>query len=89
MQIMIIPGPRDEQKIHQIKLNREMLSGEEWEEYVCRCADNGEEWLDALYYALGENQKAVEEQAEYFHERLIDDERFYYACRLATIECPY
>ena len=64
MQIVIVPGPRDEEMVQEIKLNREMLSGEEWEAYVFDCADC-EEWLDALYYACGENQEAVAEQAEY------------------------
>ena len=44
MQIIIIPGPRDGQKIHQIKLNRENLSEEDWEVFVSHCADD-EEWL--------------------------------------------
>ena len=88
MQIMIIPGPRDEQKIHQIKLNREKLSEEDWEAFVSHCADN-EESLDALYYACGESQEALAEQAKYFHDLLITDERDYYACRVAKIECHY
>lgn len=88
MQIMIIPGPRDEQKIHQIKLNREMLSKEDWEAFVSHCADD-EEWLDALYYACDENQMGLKEQAEYFHDLLIHDERNYFAYRLAKLEIDF
>ena len=88
MQIMIIPGPRDEQQIHQIKRNHEMLSEEDWKSYVLDWSDD-EEWLDALYYACGESQEALAEQAEYFHERLIYDEHHYYAYRLAKLEIDF
>ncbi len=88
MQIIIIPGPRDGQKIHQIKLNRENLSEEDWEVFVSHCADD-EEWLDALYYACEESQEALAEQAKYFHDLLIHDERQYYAYRLAKLEITF
>ena len=88
MQIMIIPGPRDEQKIRQIKLNHEMLSEEDWKSFVLDCADD-EKWLDALYYACDENQIGLKERAEYFHDLLIWDERKYFAYSLAKLEIDF
>lgn len=89
MRIQIIPGPRNEEKIETVNQIYALNNLEEWEAFVNDCAED-EEWLDALCHAAGTfGKQALEEQAKYLHERLLDDERYYFAARLGGIDTDF
>ena len=59
---------------------------EAWVDYVTDFVWLGDEYFDALYYACENGDEMLEEQARYFHERLLDDEKYYYAGRMGGFE---
>lgn len=79
MKIEIIPGTRDEEKIKEIKEARQRLTDEEWQEYCFNLVCESEDWYDALYYASEDGDTVLEKWEWYFLERLMDDEKYYYA----------
>lgn len=86
MKIQIIPGPRDEKKIETINQIHATADAEQWEEFVLDCAGD-EGWMDALYHATGTlGKQALEDQANYFHDQLLSDERYYFAARLGGFD---
>ncbi len=85
MDIKIIPGPRNEEKIAAIKELRIESTPEEWEEFVLNCAGN-DALLDALYYSSECGEEGLQDQEDYFYDLLLDDEKDYFAARLGGIE---
>ena len=85
MKVKLIPGPRDEEKISAVLNARKTLSEDDWVEFVGDCCgrDDREAWFDAFYYAGGNGDAAIAEQAFYFYEQLIYEEYSYFADRLA------
>ena len=85
MKVKLIPGPRDEEKISAVLNARKTLSEDDWVEFVSDCcgSDDREAWFDAIYYAGGNGDAAIAEQAFYFYEQLIYEEYSYFAGRLA------
>ena len=85
MKVKLIPGPRDEEKISAVLNARKSLSEDDWVEFVGDCCgrDDREAWFDAFYYAGGNGDAAIAEQAFYFYEQLIYEEYSYFADRLA------
>ena len=87
MKIKLIPDVRDEEKITEIKKALETLEDDALEEYLDGRACDGEEWFDAMYYASeeqGDNILATWE--EYFHDRLMDDEKHYFAATVGDYD---
>ena len=83
MQVKLIPGPRDEDKIAEILNARRTMSLDEWYDFCADCAwTHDDSWFDALYYACENGDEMLAEQAAYFQERLLYDEHFYYADRM-------
>ena len=79
MKIKMIPDVRDEEKIAEIKKALETLEDDALEEYLDGKACDGEEWLDAMYYASEEGDSILATWEEYFHDRLMNDEKHYFA----------
>ena len=88
MKIVLVPGPRNEELVQEIlKKKLEFTEDEEaWVDYVTDLVWLGDEYFDALYYACENGDEMLEEQAKYFHERLLDDEKYYYAGRMGGFE---
>ena len=86
MTITITPGIRDEEKIAEIKEAKETLNGEAWEEYCYDRVREGEEWLDALYYASDDGDAALAKWERYFLDCLRDTERYYYVADMGGLE---
>ena len=86
MTISITPGIRDEEKIAEIKAARETLNGEAWEEYCYNRVCDGEDWLDALYYASDDGDAVLEKWGRYFLDCLLDDEKYYYVADMGGLE---
>ncbi len=74
MQIRLIPGPYDKEKVEVVYNMYATATPEEWQKFVYKCGED-DEWLDALYYAAGRDSvKARKEQEQYFHDlMLIED----------------
>lgn len=86
MKVVLVPGPRNEELIQEIKRKKMELPEDDWEEYVMGLVDQGEEYFDALYYACESSGEMLEEQASYFHDRLLNDEKYYFAGRMGSLE---
>ena len=86
MKVVLIPGPRNEELIRDIKRKKMELSEEDWEEYVMELVSQGEEYFDALYYACENGEEMLKEQASYFYGCLVNDEKFHYAGRMGGFE---
>lgn len=86
MKVVLIPGPRNEELIAEIRKAKETMEHEEYIDYMKELADNGEEYIDAMYYACNNREAMIEEQAQYFHDCLLNDERCYYAVRMSAID---
>ena len=86
MKVVLVPGPRNEELIDEIKRMKIDLPSEEWEEYVCRLVEQGDECFDALYYACENGDQNLETQARYFHESLLCHEKDYYASLMGGFE---
>lgn len=86
MKVVLVPGPRNEELIREIKRMKIELSSEEWEEYVCELVEQGDEYFDALYYACENGAENLETQARYFHELLLYHEKDYYAGLMGGFE---
>ena len=72
--------------IQKIKRKKMELPGGDWEAYVMEVIDQGEEYFDALCYACESGAEMLEEQASYFHDCLLNDEKYYYAGRMGGFE---
>lgn len=80
MRIKMIPGNRDEVKIAEIKNALGTLKDEALEEYMSEKVCEGEAWFDAMYYAAEERGDCIlAAWEEYFTERLMTDEKYYFA----------
>ncbi len=87
MKIVMIPGKRDERKIEEVREIKSQASPDEWEDYLIECVAQDETYMDALYYAdERKGKQALKEQARYFHDLLVDDERYYFVSRLGKTE---
>lgn len=97
MKVVLIPGPRDEAMIEELKkrinnmyddegdpsevVDDELIAIDEMiDEY------GPDEVFDALYYACENREKMLAEQARYFHDCLLYDERNYYIERMTGME---
>ena len=85
MEIKIIPGPRNEEKIIAIQEIHDNCSPDEWAGFVSNCAGDND-LLDALYYASEFGKNGLEDQEDYFYELLLHDEKEYFAARLGGVE---
>lgn len=94
MKVVLIPGPRNEELIAEILEAKARLAADpdndelmlEWGEFVDYCACQGDEYMDALYYACENGDEMLAEQAEYFHDCLLYDEKHYYAGRMGGFD---
>ena len=87
MKIKLIPDARDEEKIAEIKKALETLEDYALEEDLDGKASDGEEWLDAMYYASEEQGDSIlATWEEYFHDRLLDDEKHYFAAAVGDYD---
>ena len=86
MQVKLIPGPRDEEKITIIQNARKSLSEEDFDcfldQYCSKGCDNQNVWFDALYYASEYGDTAIKGQEAYFNWLLADEEYQYFIERL-------
>ena len=85
---IIIPGARNEELIRELQEKKATLNEEEWAYYCDMRDDEGDTFFDALYYTCENGDEMLEEQADYFHDCLMWDERHYFAGRLGNYE-PY
>ena len=86
MQVRLIPGPYDEEKVATVCQVHNMADVEQWEEFVLNCAED-EAWLDALCHAAGiDGVHAMQEQERYFHDLLLGNERNHFAARIGRVE---
>lgn len=91
MKVIFVPGSRNEELIREILRKKSELNQDngEWEEYVCALVSSGEEEnFDALYYACANGDEMLAEQAQYFHNLLLHDEKYYYAGRMGGFDAP-
>ena len=88
MKVVIVPGARNEERIAEIAKIRSDSTEEEWMDYVIGNASRrNSEWFDALYYSdEANNREALQEQARYFDDMLLQDESLYFAERLTKLE---
>lgn len=86
MKVVLVPGPRNEELIEEIKRMKIELSSEDWEDYVCGLVEQGDEYFDALYYACENGDQNLRTQARYFHESLLYHEKDYYASLMGGFE---
>ena len=87
MKVMLVPGPRNEELIAEILKNKATMDEEDWWGYVHDLvADHEEDNFDALYYACENGDAMLEDQATYFHDCLLWDERYYYADRMGGFQ---
>lgn len=86
MKVVLIPGPRDEELIFEIRKAKETMEHEEYIDYMKELAASGEEYIDAMYYACNNRDVMLEEQAKYFYDCLLNDESYYYAVRMSAID---
>ncbi len=87
MRVVLVPGPRDEELIAEILKNKATMDEEDWWEYVHDLVSEHEEGnFDALYYACENGDAMLEDQATYFRDCLLWDERYYYADRMGGFQ---
>ena len=86
MKVVLIPGPRNEELIAEMLEVKSRMDAEEWEEYMTDCVCQGDEYMDAMYYICENGDEMLEDQAAYLHERLIYDEKYYYAGRMGGFD---
>ena len=86
MKVVLIPGPRDEELIAEILEAKSKMDADEWEEYMIDIVCQGDAYMDAMYYACENGDEMLEDQVAYFHERLIYDEKYYYAGRMGGFD---
>lgn len=87
MTVKLIPGPRNEEKIEEIRKALVILDDEALEEYLDEKACEGEEWLDAMYYATeGRGDSILASWEEYLLERLMTDEKYYFAADIGDFD---
>ena len=89
MTIKMIPGERNEERIAELNNAMNALAGEELEEYFSEKACQGEEWLDAMYYAAKDsgNDTVLSHWEEYFKYCLVNDEKYNFASDCGNFEC--
>ena len=87
MKVLLVAGPRNEEKINKLLEIKRTHPGdwpEIWTEYAYT---QEEEWYNALYYACGEHKDIMlADQAEYLHYYLLNEETEYYAARMCSSE---
>lgn len=87
MKIKLIPDACDEEMIADIKHALETLEDDALEEYLSMRVCEGEEWFDAMYYATEERGDNILSQwEEYFYDRLMDDEKYYFAANVGKYD---
>ena len=86
MKVVLIPGPRNEELIAEMMEAKSRMDAEEWEEYLTDCVCQGDEYMDAMYYICENGDEMLEDQAAFFHERLLEDEKYYYAGRMGGFD---
>lgn len=94
MKVVLIPGPRNEELIREIVEAKARLCVDpsndvlmaEWAEFVDDYACRGDEYMDALYYACENGDEMLADQAKYFHDCLVYEEKHYYAARMGGYE---
>ena len=87
MQIKLIPDARNEEKIADIKHALETLEDDALEEYLDEKVCEGEEWFDAMYYATEDRGNSIlASWEEYLLERLMTDEKFYFAADIGDYD---
>ena len=90
MKVQLVAGPRNQKLVREILEAKARLTADpdndellcDWEEFVEDCACQGEEYMDALYYACENGDEMLADQAKYFHDCLLYDEWRYYAARM-------
>ena len=76
----MIPDARNEEKIADIKHALETLEDDELEEYIDRKSYEDKKWLDAMYYAIEDQEDyLLEDWEEYLLYRLMKVEKYYFA----------
>ena len=79
-------GPNDD-RVAEILKNKTTMDEEDWWEYVHDLvSEHNEANFDALYYACENGDAMLEDQATYFHDCLLWDERYYYADRMGGFQ---
>ena len=87
MKVRIYPGDRNDCKIEQVKTARALLHGEEWEQWFYQRMDEDDDWLDAMYYASGNDAEAILARWEdYMTEELYENDKPFLAGWLCGID---
>ena len=88
MKIMMIPGERNEELILKVREATASLREDETSEALDNLIDEYDmvAVFDALYYACENGEEMLQEQTDYFLERLYCDEAQYYISRMTGIE---
>lgn len=89
MIVKIIPGPRNEELIAVLLAAKATMTEEKFGEFVLERLSDSEsclDYMDALYYTSENGADKLKEQAEYFLERLVLDEKYHYAERMCGLE---
>ena len=75
MEVKIVIGPRDEEKIKMVKNARKTLSESEWNQFVFECMNSDEqsEWYDAFYYANKYGDGVLVEESNYCYDLAIEN----------------
>lgn len=92
MNVKLIPGPRNEELILTLLTAKATMEEDEFPEFivdVMQDPDTLMDYLDALYYASDNGDEMLKVQEEYFLERLLMDEKYYYAERMCGAELGY
>lgn len=90
MTVYIKPGKRNEELIEEVRKKKAESTQEEWEDFIDFKVAENEDLMDALYYADEKQGKwALKEQARYFTDLLLWDERNYFAYRLGNLEIDF
>ena len=96
MKIMMIPGERNEEQILKVREatatyyddDREDFEYDEYRDVMDNLIDEYglEAMFDAQYYACENGAKMLQDQTDYFTERLYEDEIGYYFHRMTGVE---